>query len=279
MPGAAEDFEDYSCVSSIFDRSRRATGLKFIRSGLRQCATASPVVVDLGCGTGNLLTALKGSFSCAIGIDKSIEMVRLARKKDIPRTWFSTGDVTRIPLQACCADLVLSTFVIHHFALERQVELCTRFLLEAARLMTPGGVFVLGTTAANQYEDGFWWSSFLPQAVERVKLLLPIKSLDSGWFHRLAEGAGLEAISSAINYEETLQHQPQYLSIESYLDPGFRRGISTWSLASPAESSMALARMRKLLEDPGRESFFEEREQARVKTGQSVFITYRKRKR
>lgn len=270
------DFENYAAVSSIYDYSRPAVGLAHVLRGFEQCTSRGRLLLDVGCGTANYLNALGETFNSAIGVDRCPEMLCLARRKMLNNVALVRGDMLSIPFEPDSFDFLLSTFVIHHLPVERQRDSCFAFLLEAYRVLRPGGVFVLGTTAADQYDDGFWWSPLLPEAVKDVKSRLPIKTLDDGWFHDAADEIGFETIGRHVNYTDTLQRKDQYLNIEKYFDPSFRNGISTWALASPTERDSAIAQIRKINTDETYVTFLNSREQARNQVGQSVFITYRK---
>lgn len=97
------------------------------------------VFVDLGCGGGEALDALCGSYSLAIGIDRST--TRLGRRGDEPAGWkFVQGDLnTTLPLPSNYANAILANQVIEH------VLDPLHFLSEANRILSPNGVIVVTT--------------------------------------------------------------------------------------------------------------------------------------
>jgi SAM-dependent methyltransferase len=91
------------------------------------------VVVDLGCGPGNLLARLGGRPKVAIGVDIAVNALKVARGHGyVPLL----ADVHRVPLRDGCADIVIANATLHHCDDMAQV------LAEAARLVKPGGLLI-----------------------------------------------------------------------------------------------------------------------------------------
>jgi SAM-dependent methyltransferase len=97
-------------------------------------------VLDVGCGTGQLLREAASLFATArlIGVDPAAEMLRRARGNVDSAVELVLGDVHRLPFPSGSFDLVLSTASGHHWSDPR-----TAFA-EIARVLSPGGAFVLG---------------------------------------------------------------------------------------------------------------------------------------
>ncbi len=92
------------------------------------------VLVDLGCGPGNLLATLGGKPKVAIGVDiANGSLERAAGVGYVPLR----ADAQSTPLASAIADIVAINGSLHHFDDMR------RGLLEAARLVRPGGMLVL----------------------------------------------------------------------------------------------------------------------------------------
>jgi ubiquinone/menaquinone biosynthesis C-methylase UbiE len=102
-------------------------------------------VLDVGCGTGNLtLTARKytGESGSAYGIDSSLEMIDLARKKAKhlgSETNFDVGLIEKIAFPNATFDVVISRLVIHHLP----DDLKRQGFAEILRVLKPGGLFFL----------------------------------------------------------------------------------------------------------------------------------------
>ncbi len=91
------------------------------------------VVVDLGCGPGNLYATIGGSPKVLIGVDISPGALKMAQQVGYTPLF---ADAQHLPLADACADLVVANATIHHCDDMAQV------LAEAARLVKPGGLLV-----------------------------------------------------------------------------------------------------------------------------------------
>ena len=91
------------------------------------------IVIDVGCGPGNLLAAIGGTPKILIGTDVSEGALLQAQKLGYATV---LSDAQDLPLIDQCADVVLLNAVMHHSDNAEQV------LREAARLVRPGGVLV-----------------------------------------------------------------------------------------------------------------------------------------
>jgi SAM-dependent methyltransferase len=113
------------------------------RAGFR----AGEVLVDLGCGRGELLAAaVARGATRAVGVEYSPSAVRLARRTlqardSIGRAEVVAGDLRAVPLPDGVADLVTLLDVVEHLA---PAEL-TAALAEVHRLLRPGGRILVHT--------------------------------------------------------------------------------------------------------------------------------------
>lgn len=103
---------------------------------LIQLSQVSTKILDLGCGEGSRLNLLAGGKQKAMGVDISATAIDLA-KKNYPKIDFIKSDLEKIPLKNQSFDLVYSAFVLEHLNNPDKV------LLEAIRLLSPGGFLVL----------------------------------------------------------------------------------------------------------------------------------------
>lgn len=94
-------------------------------------------IVDLGCGTGNLLAAAAKAFQNAtlIGVDPSSALLAKARRRpELVSTTFIEGGVESIPLAAQTSDFTLSLLVLQEFS-DRPAALA-----QMRRITRPGGI-------------------------------------------------------------------------------------------------------------------------------------------
>src|SRR6266403_82814 len=91
-------------------------------------------IVDLGCGTGRWLEALKGAGARSLlGVDLSPEMLRLARPKLGSEAKIVCADCADAPLSAASCDLLLCNFVLSY------VEDARQFFEMVSKVLRPGG--------------------------------------------------------------------------------------------------------------------------------------------
>jgi SAM-dependent methyltransferase len=96
-------------------------------------------VLDLGCGTGGHSIVLAERGYAAVGVDRSEEMLALARRKAAGRVAFHAGDIRTVALDERF-DLVLMMFaVLGYLAGEEDAAAA---LQTARRHLDPGGLLV-----------------------------------------------------------------------------------------------------------------------------------------
>jgi SAM-dependent methyltransferase len=101
-----------------------------------QAATGSwdgKIVIDIGCGPGNLYATLGGSPEVLIGVDISSGALKMAEAVGYTPL---LADAHHLPLADGCADLIVANAAIHH------CDDMAIVLAEAARLVKPGGLLV-----------------------------------------------------------------------------------------------------------------------------------------
>ena len=107
-------------------------------------------LVDIGTGTGRMIELFAPRAAYAIGIDKSSEMLRLARVK-LEAAGISSslrqGDMYALPLQDESADCVIIHQVLHY------AHSPAAAISEAARVLSPGGTLLIVDFAAHDREE------------------------------------------------------------------------------------------------------------------------------
>ncbi len=105
--------------------------------------------VDIGTGTGRMIELFGSSASHSIGLDRSPEMLRLARAKldGMAGLELRQGDVAALPLDDASADTVIVHQVLHYLPSPDAA------LAEVARLITPGGRLLVVDFASHDREE------------------------------------------------------------------------------------------------------------------------------
>ena len=98
-------------------------------------------VLDLACGSGRYLAALRRRGARAVGLDLSPDLLRAARQSGTAASELVRGDMLLLPFQAGCFDLVISMFT--SFGYFPSPEEDRAVLGEVARVLRPGGDLVL----------------------------------------------------------------------------------------------------------------------------------------
>ena len=99
------------------------------------------VAVEIGCGLGRNTLAMADHFEHVIGLDISSEMLeRAAQVAPHERVTFVLGDGASLAqIRDATADFVLTFTVFQHIP---SVDVIERYIIEAGRILKPGGVFV-----------------------------------------------------------------------------------------------------------------------------------------
>ncbi|GAA4767689.1 metalloregulator ArsR/SmtB family transcription factor [Stakelama sediminis] len=108
-------------------------------------------LLDIGTGTGRMLELFAPRADSAIGIDRSPEMLRLARAKlsadGLNNTELRQADLYALPLDAQEADAAILHHVLH-FAQQPEDAIA-----EAARVLSPGGRLLIADFAPHEREE------------------------------------------------------------------------------------------------------------------------------
>jgi 2-polyprenyl-6-hydroxyphenyl methylase/3-demethylubiquinone-9 3-methyltransferase len=120
-------------VSAMIARKRREAGV-----------APAARVLDIGCGAGFLTNALAGEGHEVTGIDASPASLAVAGSHDPTRTVrYVAGDALSLPFADASFDVVCAMDFLEH------VEEPARVVAEAARVLTPGGLFFFHTFDRN----------------------------------------------------------------------------------------------------------------------------------
>jgi ubiquinone/menaquinone biosynthesis C-methylase UbiE len=151
MTDRRHDVDRFGRWASTYDRSylQRVVLEPVQRATIQAASRELPRpgrVLDLGCGTGQLLRRAAASFPDAdlVGVDPAAEMVRQA-EASLPAdvgAGFVQGAAEALPFGDASFDLVVSTMSFHHWA-DQQAG-----LREVRRVLAPGALIALAGALA-----------------------------------------------------------------------------------------------------------------------------------
>ena len=92
--------------------------------------------LDLACGTGDITFALQDRGAQAVGLDITVRMLEIARRKRAAGPAFLAGDMMALPFPDSSVDIVTTGYGI------RNVPLIGHAIAEIHRVLRPGGVLL-----------------------------------------------------------------------------------------------------------------------------------------
>ena len=108
-------------------------------------------LVDIGTGTGRMIELFGATARAALGVDRSPEMLRLARAKlaeaGLERAELRQGDMYALPLADGSADVAVLHQVLHY------AQQPAAAVAEAGRLLAPGGRLLIVDFAPHDREE------------------------------------------------------------------------------------------------------------------------------
>jgi ubiquinone/menaquinone biosynthesis C-methylase UbiE len=273
-------YEDYADASDHYDSTRVPVGIEIILGNLALVPVPLDEVhlLDAGCGTGSFAATLAPHVGRLSLLDASAEMLAVAEAK-LAATSGAVVDDTRtgtlqvLPFADGSFDAVMTNQVLHHLGDPTGDEWPEhrRVFAEYARVLRPGGVLVVNTTTHEQIRHGWWAFSLIPQAVEEMcRRYAPVEVLEA-----LAESNGMEVTGRFVPTDATIQGDT-YADPEGPLSASWRRGDSTWSLASEAELKAMIDTVTGLKERGDLDAYVAEHDARRPHIGQVTFMAARR---
>ncbi|MCP4148584.1 MAG: metalloregulator ArsR/SmtB family transcription factor [bacterium] len=128
---------------------------------------AAGTIVDLGCGTGDLLPLLKERAGLVIGVEKSTKMLEEARARfSNDKISFRVGELEHLPLREGEADLAIINMVVHHLPEPLKA------LREAQRVLKKGDALIIVDLLTHQLESmreryGDRWLGFSEMEIKK----------------------------------------------------------------------------------------------------------------
>ncbi|MEO6215848.1 MAG: metalloregulator ArsR/SmtB family transcription factor [Sphingomonas sp.] len=124
-----------------------------VEAAIAQILGEAPIgqLIDIGTGTGRMLELFAARAQNALGIDRSSEMLRLARAKlserGLANAELRQADLYALPLGDGAADVAILHHVLH-FAQQPGAAIA-----EAARVLSPGGRLLIADFAPHDREE------------------------------------------------------------------------------------------------------------------------------
>jgi ArsR family transcriptional regulator len=124
-----------------------------VESRISEMLADAPIgrLIDIGTGTGRMIELFADKAETAIGVDRSPEMLRLARAKlteaGLDAAEVRQGDMYALPFDGAAADVVILHQVLH-FAQQPAAAIA-----EAARVLDSGGRLLIIDFASHEHEE------------------------------------------------------------------------------------------------------------------------------
>lgn len=176
----------------IYDTVHRMAGVAALHRELVDRAElgAGQRVLDVGCGTGNLLVAVRAKYPDvdAVGIDPDERALARARRKlGAGSVRLDRGYAGELPYAEGTFQRVLSTLMFHHLdAAEKD-----GMLSEVRRVLAPGGLLLLADFAGGVHPAHGWlarWTARSPRLQDNVGDAIPSRMRAAGLVEPVAIG-------------------------------------------------------------------------------------------
>ena len=182
------------------DQQFNANAEKYAASHVHKFGASLPVLLelaqpntndralDVATGTGNTALTIAPFVRHAIGLDMAVKMLEQAKKRALEEGFtnvdFLEGSAEALPFDDSSFSLVTSRHAPHHF---RDVS---KFLSEVARVLEPGGRFVMADQITLEAHNKSWIDEF-----QRTRDPSHFAQRTIGEWQGLARAAGLSWIT------------------------------------------------------------------------------------
>ena len=274
------EFENYHETSQHYDLTRVPVGLEIIAKALGRSPTplANQTLLDAGCGTGAYAAAFVSRVKGIVAIDLNPTMLAVAKSrvngaKSPTPVRFCRAAINTLPLAGTAVDAIMLNQVLHHLGDSAQTGWVRwrQVFSECARILKPGGVLIVNSCSHEQLERGFWFYSFIPETLEKVKRLFPAETV----LKEVLCDAGLTSINREVPYAGVLQGE-RFFDIRGILDPTWRDGDSIWSLVPETNLHAVLTEVNQLLRIGKMDEFMRYADRPRRLVGQTTFTIAQK---
>jgi len=274
--GADAEYCPYNQTSKAYDGTRAPLGLNIFLGSMVQ--TGTPLqeqhLLDVGCGTGTFLCAIKDKVKSVTGLEYNDGMIGEARKRLGSDEHLVQGSADSLPFADNSFHVVTMNQVAHHFPKDDDYAFCSKAFKEISRVLKPGGVFVLNTSTPEQQRDSFWWLSLFPRASQAIcGRFPPLQTLIK---ECKASNLAVNADSVCVPLHRSLMAESKYLEhgVKGAFMPEYRAGDSSWSMAENfGELDAGLQTLQHMIDQGTADDWLLEREQLRKGKGQATFLS------
>jgi SAM-dependent methyltransferase len=214
--------ERFSQTAELFAANRAVGRLSHMDSLLDLVAPGpEDLLLDVACGPGRLLAAFAPHVRMAVGLDLTLEMLKIARRLSVQgphRLGLVLGEGERLPFPDETFTLVTTTLAIHHYGDPRGV------IQEMVRVCRPGGRIAVGDTVGSPDEA----KRARQNEIERLRDPSHVEALSPGGLETLLTSCGL--------------------TVEGMASGTVARELEEWCRVAGAPADVA-ARVRVLLLD------------------------------
>ena len=277
-------YENYSEVAKHYDDTRVPIGAEIFVGALallrKSCSQSrpGPRLLDAGCGTGNYTKLALPYVDHIDAMDINAGMLDVAREKlsdaaSENNIAFHQGSVQELPFEDGCFDVVTFHQILHHLESGQDSDFAGHrlALVEAHRVLRPGGLLVVNCTSHEQLPHGYWYMHLLPTAVRTLySRCIPADKLEV----MLGE-IGFNFEGRFVPLDGVLQGTA-YFQADGPLKQAWRAAESSWALAPEAEIEAAVSKLQGLKENGSLVAYMNEHDEKRRQVGQTTFFTARK---
>ncbi|MEO0468230.1 MAG: class I SAM-dependent methyltransferase [Bacteroidota bacterium] len=227
----------YDRIGDDYNHTRKADPYLLDRFHQLLAYQSGQTILDIGCGTGNYTIGLHQKGVQLIGVDPSEKMLTEARAKHSHVHWVQAA-VESLPLDDQSVDGIVASLTMHHWQ-----DPASGFR-ELYRIAKAGSRMLLFTSDPQQMA-GYWLNAYFPKMLEVSMQQMPrresiIAHLSEAGFEMLAEEKYFVRPDLQDLFLYAGKERPQM-----YLDPGVRKGISSFSdLAHQLEVEIGLAQLQ-----------------------------------
>ncbi len=213
---------DYNQIAQAYDSNRKT--VPPVLAGLLDVLPqdSSPKVLEVGCGTGNFISAIAELAGCACwGIDPSEKMLGFARERS-RQVQFSQGSGEEPGLVDAFFDLIFSVDVIHH------VQDRPAYFRQVWRMLKPGGLVCTVTDSEEDIRARPILTGYFPETVAvELKRYPPIQRLQA----EMAAAGLLVTRCERVNYPYELTdirpfREKAFSSLHLISDEAHQRGVA-----------------------------------------------------